>query len=161
MQRNGYFAHLESLLIAMLGDGDEQRRSMGVTKVIALRKELVSRSAAEDSSSSERQSNSIRLFHIPTINMKADVYYQLADIETWSQQPPEIAHLTKDSIEDCRMKPLLLYHPCHNQTVEQHVKLVTEASAQVPGFQRREGIIRQKIKSRSLMTKFDTKMQFT
>ena len=74
MQRNGYFAHLESLLIAMLGDGEEQR-SMGVTKVIALRKELVSRSAAEDSSSSERQSNSIRLFHIPTINMKADVYY--------------------------------------------------------------------------------------
>jgi len=59
------------------------------------------------------------------------------------------------------MKSLLLYYPCHNQTVERHVKLFTEASAQVAGFERRDGIIRQKIKSRSLMKKFDTKMQFT
>jgi len=79
----------------MLGDGDEQIRSMAVTKVIALRKELVSSSSTEGSSSSERRSSSIRLFHLPTINMKADVYYQLADIETCSQQPPAIAHLTK------------------------------------------------------------------
>jgi len=69
--------------------------------------------------------------------------------------------LTNDSIEDCRVKPLLLYHPCHNQTVERHVKLVTEASAQAAGFERQDGVIRQKIKSRSLMKKFDTKMQFT
>jgi len=58
------------------------------------------------------------------------------------------------------MKPLLLYHPCHNKSVERHVKLVTEASAQVAGLERRDGIIRQKIKSRSLMKNFDTKMQF-
>jgi len=161
VQRNGYFAHPESLLIAMLRDGDEQIRSMAVTKVIVLCKELGLSSAAEESSSSERRSSSIRLFHLPTINMKADVYYQLADIDTSSQQPPAIAHLTNDSIKDCWMKPLLLYYPCHNQTVEQHVKLVTEASAQVAGFERRDGIIRQKIKSRSLMKNFDTKMQFT
>jgi len=67
--------------------------------------------------------------------MKANGYYQLADIETCSQQPPEIAHLTNDSIEDCQMNPFLLYHPCHNQTVERHVKLFTEASAQVAGFE--------------------------
>ena len=35
MQRNGYFAHPENLLIAMLGDNDEQIRSMAVTNVIA------------------------------------------------------------------------------------------------------------------------------
>jgi len=145
----------------MLGDGDEQIRSMAVTNVIALHKELVLSSAAEESSSSERRSSSICLFHLPTINMKTDVYYQLADTETCSQQPPAIAHLTNDSIEDCRMRPLLLYHPCHNQTVEQHVKPVTEASTQVAGFECRDGITRQKIKSRSLMKKFDTKMQFT
>jgi len=59
VQRNGYFAHPGSLLISMIGDGDEQIRSMAVTKVIALRKELVSSSAAEESSSSERRSSSI------------------------------------------------------------------------------------------------------
>jgi len=35
VQRNGYFALPENLLIAILGDGDEQIRSMAVTKVIA------------------------------------------------------------------------------------------------------------------------------
>ena len=41
VQSNRYFALPESLLISMLGDGDEQIKSMAVTKVIALRKELV------------------------------------------------------------------------------------------------------------------------
>ena len=54
----------------------------------------------------------------------------------------------------------MLHHPCHNQSVERHVKLVTEASAQVEGFARRDGIIRQKIKSRKLLKTFNTKMQF-
>ena len=161
MQRSGYFAHPKSLLIAMLGNGDEQIRRMAVTKVIAFRKRSVLSSAAEESFSSERRSSSICLFHLPTVNVKANVYYQLADIETCSQQPPAIALLTNDSIKDSRMKPLFLYHSCHNQTVERHEKLVTEAIAQVAGFERRDVIIRQKIKFRSLVKKFDTKMQFT
>jgi len=68
VQRNRYFAHPESLLIAMLRDGDEQIRSMAVTKVITLRNELVSSSAAEESSSSERRSS----FHpfVPSFNHK-------------------------------------------------------------------------------------------
>ena len=59
VQRNGYFAHSESLVIAMLGDGNEQIRSVPVTKVIALRNELVLNSATEESFSSERRSSSI------------------------------------------------------------------------------------------------------
>ena len=49
---------------------------------------------------------------------------------------------------------------CHNQSVERHVKMVTEAAAQVEGFERRDGLIRQKIKSRKLLKKFGTKVQF-
>jgi len=30
-------------------------------------------------------------------------------------------------------KPLVLQHPCHNQAVERHVKLVTEAASVVTG----------------------------
>ena len=74
---------------------------MAVTKMIALRKELVSCFAAEESFTSEHRSSPIRLFHVPTIHTKADVYYQLANIETCSKQPPAIAHLTNDSIEEC------------------------------------------------------------
>ena len=93
--------------------------------------------------------------------MKANVNYKLANIETCAQLPPTIAHLTFDSTEECRMKPLLLCYLCHNQTVERHVKLVTKASLQLARFEGRDGIIRQKIKSRSLLKKFGTKMQFT
>ena len=68
--------------------------------------------------------------------------------------------MSDSEIEDCRMKPLILHHPCHNQTVERHVKLVTETSAQVIGFETRDGLNRQKIRFRKLLKKFDTKMQF-
>ena len=64
-------------------------------------------------------------------------------------------YLTDAELEECREKPLILFHPCHNQTVERHVKLVTEASALVSGFQRRDGLIRRKIKYRKLKKKLD------
>ena len=90
VQRNGYFAHSENLLIAMLGDGNEQIRSMAVTKVITLCKESVSSFATKESFTSERQSSPIRLFHVPTINVKANAYYQFANIKTCSQQPQQL-----------------------------------------------------------------------
>ena len=113
----------------MLGDGDQAVRDKGVNHVLSLRK----------------NDTSVRLFHLPTLNLEADTYYELADLEICQQQPPAIRHLSDSEIEDCRMKPLILHHPCHNQTVERHVKLVTEASAQVTGFERRDRLIRQKI----------------
>ena len=59
-------------------------------------------------------------------------------MELSQQQPPATIYLSDIEIEDCRTKPLVLRHPCYNQTVERHVKLVTEASAQVTGFERRD-----------------------
>ena len=84
----------------------------------------------------------------------------MVDLTSWQHQPPAIEHLTDTEIEQCRARPLKLDHPCHNQSVERHVKLVTEASAQVEGFARRDGMIQQKIKSRKLLKTFNTKMQF-
>ena len=55
MRRNKYFAYPENLLIAMLEDGDEQIRSMAVTKVITICKELVLCFAAKESFTNERQ----------------------------------------------------------------------------------------------------------
>ena len=50
--------------------------------------------------------------------LEADTYYELADLEICQQQPPAIRYLSDSEIEDCRMKPLILHHSCHNQTVE-------------------------------------------
>ena len=47
--------------------------------------------------------------------------------------------------------------PCHTQSVERHVKLVTEAAAAVCRPEARDGFIRSKIKARGIMPKFETK----
>ena len=76
-------------------------------------------------------------------------------------QPPAIKRHSDSEIEVIRKYPLKLNHPCHNQHVERHVKLVTEASSQVCGIDRRDGLIRQKLKSRQIMKKFHSKHHFT
>ena len=47
--------------------------------------------------------------------------------------------------------------PCHSQAVKWHVKLVTEASSQVHGVRARQGLILSKLKSRTKLSKLDTK----
>ena len=91
VQRNGYFGHPESILLAMLGDDDQAVRDKGVNHVLSLRK----------------NDTSVRLFHLPTLNLEADTYYELADLEICQQQPPAIRHLSDSEIENCRMKPLI------------------------------------------------------
>ena len=47
------------------------------------------------------------------------------------------------AIQRFKLDKLKLDHPCHNQAVEHHVKLVTEAFICVAGFERRDGMIGQ------------------
>ena len=45
------------------------------------------------------------------------------------------------------------YYPVHTQAIERAVKEVTEASAAVNGFERRDGWVRAQAKNRELMPK--------
>ena len=69
-------------------------------------------------------------------------------------------YLSDLELDNLRNSPLKLDHLCHNQAVERPVKAVTEASARLTGFERRDGLIRQKLKSRALMQFFNTKQDF-
>ena len=51
-------------------------------------------------------------------------------------------------------------YPCHTQAVERTIKLVTEAASLVIGQEARDGFMRQKIKSRKEIGRFDTKQEF-
>ena len=57
VQRNGYFGHPESILIAMLRDDDQAVRDKGVNHVLSLRK----------------NDTSVRLFHLPTLNLSRHI----------------------------------------------------------------------------------------
>ena len=79
----------------------------------------------------------IRRYNLPAINAKAKSYRNMIDLNVAEiEQPLAIRNLTDVEIEDIRVQPLHLNHPCHNQSVERHVKLVTDASSQVTGFER-------------------------
>ena len=79
--------------------------------------------------------STVRLFEPPTLDLTVNSYYKMVNLTSCHQQPPVIEHLTDLDIEQCRIRPLQLDHPCHNQCVERHVKMVTEAAAQVEGFE--------------------------
>ena len=107
------------------------------------------------------ESRFIRKFKVPKINIKAKVYHKMVNMTgTDISEPPLISRLTDDDIPKIRDDKLVLKHPCHTQAVERYIRVVSEASSQVVGFPRRDGLIRQKVKSRKLVKHFDVKEDF-
>ena len=140
----------------MLADNDPNVRESAVTKVIKLR-ELASAKQMPEDINSEK----IRYFKVPTLNFETAHYYELFEIDKECiTEPPAIRHLSIVEIQGIRSIPLTLAHPCHNQAVERHVKLVSQASSMATTFERRDGMIRQQIRSHTLMKCFDSKKQF-
>ena len=72
-------------------------------------------------------------------------------------EPPAVLNMLDDDMEKLSKNKLKLTHPCRIQTEECHGKLVSEVSIRVEGFERRDGMIRQRIKSRILMLYNNTK----
>ena len=103
----------------------------------------------------------VRKFIIPKFNTNAKTYYSLSSLSLKDMHEPlTLKHLLNKELEAFQQYKLNLEHPCHHQAVERHIKLVSEASAAVAGFKNRDGLIRQKIRSRKLMKTFNTKQQF-
>jgi len=150
LQRNAFFSHPENVLLAMLADGDENVRKSAVDDIRLFR-----------SMSKSGSTKHLRHFEVPTINVNAKVYYEMIELSReHTTEPPLLQNMPMSQVEEFISTPLQLSHPCHNQQVERHVKLVTEACKSVTGFENRDGIIRQRIRSRQMMKKFDTKCQF-
>ena len=157
IQRNGYFAAPENLLLGLLTDKRKNIREL------ALRRILKARTIHNDG---------IRKFKIPVINFDANDY---VDLISWHNceiiEPPmiqqfeedELRHLVEITSENCTETDLPIkfsQFPCHTQAVERMVKLVTEASSVVCGETARDGFIMTKIESQKLMSSFETKKQF-
>ena len=73
------------------------------------------------------------------------------------EEPPLTKDLANEEINAIVKTTLLLTHPCHNQAVERHIRLVSEAARTVCTFERRDGLIRQRICSHGLIKKCDKK----
>lgn len=154
IQRNGYFGHPENLLIAMLADDNKVIRELACRRILKARSERVTR---------------IRKFKIPSFNFNALHY---TDIIAWHDkqisvtEPPLTKSLSAETLNEIvenglGIKDNIALFPCHTQTVERCIKLVTEASGAVCGEKKRDGFIRARLTSRQMMPFFNTKREFS
>ncbi|CAH2109254.1 unnamed protein product [Euphydryas editha] len=121
IQRNAYFAHPENILLAMLGDERQMIREKAVNLILQTRQENVSSAEVAE----------VRSFNVPPLNMNAKDYTEMID---WKMievtEPPLIKDLNEDDLRNIienGLKSDILAYPCHNQSVERSIKLVTEA----------------------------------
>jgi len=163
LQRNAYFAHSENVILGMLAEDDENIHQRAVDKILELRSEASATTDMESSTLESSRKDVVQQFKAPKVNVEATHFYELTNLDSIKDicQPPAVMDLDDALIAQMLTKPLLvLQHPCHNQAVERHVKLVTEAALVVTEYEKRDGMIHQKIQSRLLMSKFDSKQQF-
>ena len=70
------------------------------------------------------------------------MYYQIIKLSCENiTESPQIRHMSMFKLDNFRSEPLLFLHPCHDQDVEHHVKLVTEASKSVSEYNNHDGVI--------------------
>ena len=102
---------------------------------------------------------------MPKLLFDATDYTKIIDWDnTPVSEPVTTADMTEQVLEKFKSQRFNgIFGMCDNRTqsVERGVKLVTEASRSVLGFERRDGYIKAGIKSRELMPTFNTKHGMT
>lgn len=153
VQRNGYFAHPENLLLAMIGDQRPHIRQL------AWRRIKKARTIASTNSSSE-----VRKFTIPKINPECEDYSNLINwMDVTLTEPPLTKCLSDEMIEENIISQQYFSapkFPLHTQAVERVIKLVSDASLQVCSHEAREGYIGLRISSRQKIPSFNSKKDY-
>ena len=143
---NPYFAHPENVVIALLADQREEVRRRGVLYIMKAREDF-------DQESHPRQ------FFPPKINLEAESYWHLVNWEQeQSTEPPLTMKMSKDEILRGLEEPIVLpNYPCHTQSVERTVPVVTESCLQKVGYTGRHQWILSTMESRGLVHSFNSK----
>lgn len=159
IQRNGFFAHHENLLLAMIRDKNKKIRTLAYRRILKARMNRDNKPVSL---------NGVRKFVVPEIKFGAQNYHSMINWTTTQiTEPPLTTKFSQQELQALAEngEHSALWHseqfsiPCHTQAVERCVKLVTECSAQVTD-KRRDGVIRTKFKSRSIMPLFTSKSKY-
>ena len=105
---------------------------------------------------------SIREVRVPALKWQAKSYHTMIDwAKSLESEPPYVAQLSDEQVIQILDSPLQVPRWVNNtQAVERGIKAVTEACTAVTGRVERDGYIRQRMHSRKLMPKFNTKRDF-
>ena len=110
--------------------------------------------------------HTIRRFEIPKLNFDAEDYTELINWQSCIVTvPPLLANLSANDLNrlvagNASQLIDVDNFPCHTQSVERCVKLVTEASAAFFGPHQRDGFIKTQLQSRNIMPQFETKSDY-
>ena len=182
--RNSYWAHHENILISMLADHDPTVRNRAVNRILIIRGDLadeevthedfVGGDLSSEGESSDRESDDqnvditnrkrhgfVRKYRQPKVNQNAKSYHELINVSMATTEPPITIPLTNEDLIKIRDVPLVMKHPYHNQCVERHIKVITDASMKVAGRDARDGLIRTVLKSRKIMKCYNVKKDYT
>jgi len=108
----------------------------------------------------------VRNFLSPVVNFEASDYTELID---WANcklsTPPMMENISIESLKELLNTKVItefefINFPCHTQSVERIVKLVTESSIKVCGEKNRDGFTRTTLFSRTEMPSFNSKKEF-
>lgn len=155
-QRNGYFGHSENILLSMLADDRNHIKELALRRIAKIREQTSGLAT-------------IRVFKLPSFNFSAAEYTDLIDWSLYASVPPLIKQIQTDviyrairniEIVETEILPTFRKMPCHSQATERCIKLVTESCVNVCGPDKREGWIRNKLKSCNTMPVFNTKKEF-
>ena len=155
IQRNAYFAEPSIMLTSMLEDPEKEIRQFGVNLIKAARQK-------PPKPPKMKVLKGIRKHQVPDLNWEAKCWRDLIDwkkILVW--EPRILMKLTLEQVEDAVETPISFpKYPCHSQTVERTVKLVTECSSAVYGEERQRGKILSVLASRRSRKAYDTKKDY-
>ena len=152
-ERNAFGAHHESILAAMVSQTNLNHNEIAWRRILCSREQNIS-------------DGRIRQLQVPKLNINANSYIDLIDwTDTIVSEPSFTAFVTSKEIKE-KIKSKLFSEfktpelPCHTQSVECHIKLVSEESSSVCDHASREGLIRNKLSSRATMLCFNMKSQY-
>ena len=149
INRNSYYAHSENILISMLTDDNPNIRLLAVNKIVLCRQ--------------RPEILTPRKFTVPNINVDATEYHLMIDEDGWyesvmTENIPTSTLLTY-TIDNIPIFKFPLY-PCHSQSVERHIRLVSETSKMIADADLRDGRIAATLLARKIMPSFNTKNQY-
>ncbi|GBL82439.1 hypothetical protein AVEN_252575-1 [Araneus ventricosus] len=132
---NAYFAHPEHLLLAILHDSRKHIRELAVRRILDARDKKTNNSGG------------LRFLKLPKLNFEAADYIDLIDFSNCVvTEPPLTVHIKDKDLREMYEEqfPVLTFEkfPCHTQSVERCVKLISEAAMNVSGETARDEYIR-------------------
>lgn len=148
LQNNSYFCHPENILLAAVGDEEENVRRFACDRILL----------ARNISSTEK----IRCFDRKKIKIKftATSYLNMIDWDNVEFDSPPLLHDISSEAIASNAKIVLPYYPCHSQDVERNIKDVSAVCGKVYGHESRHGAIIQMKKSRLELPTIETKADF-